>query len=126
MTVALRPWPPSDAERAANPFLVLVRWPFDAGVNGGHDIGQVLAAMIDFEKYLFDAMAAGGWGVGAAVVTHDGVREWRVFAPTAERFQAGFNEALSGWPPLPISLELFSDPNWEAYREIASGIPEPL
>ena len=121
MLLRLRSPRPSDEERAASPYLVLIRWPFDGDESHIPDEDD-LDVMVNFEEALFAAMDAEGWGTGVAVVTSDGVREWRLYTPDIERFQEGMNDALAGLPRYPLEFATFDDPEWNAYIELESTL----
>jgi hypothetical protein len=108
---------PTDAERANNPRLVIIAWRFDSEAGQLPDEAD-LDTMAAFENALFDAMDSGDWGIGAAVVTCDGVREWRIYTQDFERFQHGLNDALAGQPHHPLEFQTFDDPDWDAYHQI--------
>lgn len=120
-TLRLRSAAPRESERTAMPLLVMIRWPFEAMLAHVPDNGD-LEAMAVFENGFALQMDAGGWGSLAAVVTTAGVREWRVYTQDFERFQDGFNQALLGQPQYPLSFELFEDPEWLGYADLAESV----
>ncbi len=123
MVCRLRTRPPSDEERAQYPQLVMIRWTFEPeDDDDALPEEEELEAMAALEGTLHAAMTAQGWGMIAAVVTAGGVREWRVYTQDLERFQQGLNDALEGQPRYPLDFEVFDDPDWRAYDEIASSM----
>jgi hypothetical protein len=120
-TLRLRTRAPDAAERDANPLLVMIRWPFDGDAEHLPDDDD-LDAMGTFENTLEAAMSRDGWGVLVAVVTADEVREWRIYTQDFERFQEGLNDALLGLPRYPLASELFEDPDWIGYTDLAASI----
>lgn len=120
-TLRLRTRPPEPAERAAMPLLVMARWAFESDVAHMPE-DEDLDAMAIFENALDADMEREGWGLLAAVVTSQGVREWRLYTDDFERFQQGFNDALLGLQPFPLSFELFEDPDWYGHADLAESI----
>ena len=117
----LRTRPPSEAERAERPLLVMIRWSFETD-DGPLPDEDDLDAMAGFEEALDAAMDAQGWGMLMVVVTTGGVREWRIYTQDFDRFQDGLNDALMDQPRYPLEFETFEDPAWRAYDEIASSM----
>ncbi len=116
--VRVRSGEPSSADKALFTNLLVVRWAYEAG-EFGLPPRDVLESMVEFEDRILDASDGDRWwGSGVAVITHDGVREWRFYTPDVGAFQAEFSRALAGLGPYPLDLQVFEDPEWVGFSEI--------
>lgn len=113
---------PSSADRALFSNLLIIRWRYaDAGMGSLPD-GDTLDRMTEFEDAVLDAADyEKHWGSGVAVVTDDGVREWRFYTPDTSEFMANFNRVLAGKEALPLDFQAFDDPEWIALTELQAA-----
>ena len=59
-----------------------------------------------------------GFGVQAACITGNGLKEWRLYTYDTDEFMSSFNQGLAGHPAYPIDMQMFKDPEWEALSEL--------
>lgn len=116
---------PSAVDREFFSHLILISWGYDANANNGFPPEQIQEDMDSFETALFDSFDENSAeGCGVAVVTTDGTRQWRFYAPDTEAFMEALNQALVGQPPYPIELEAYDDPEWGALAELLEPVTE--
>lgn len=109
---------PSDADKELFSKLILIRWQYDPGDASGLPSPEDMATMEVFEERILDASESdASWGAGVAVITHNGVREWQFYTPDVSVFETQFNEALRDLGPYPLELQVFDDPEWNAFEE---------
>ena len=111
---------PSEADRVLFKHVVLARWRYRPHPqHPGMPTGPDMSLMTEFEDLIIEASdTARSWGSAVAIVTHNGMREWRFYTPDVELFQQHFNEALAGYGPYPLEFEVFDDPEWLAFHEV--------
>jgi hypothetical protein len=56
--------------------------------------------------------------------TGTGRREWVYYARSQDGFMAKLNEALQGQPQFPIQIDLWHDPKWTFYDDLAQRVQE--
>jgi len=110
---------PNPADRALFTKLIFIRWEFEARDASGLPTSEEMAQMDQFEdRVLEESDRDPSWGSGVAVITHDGVREWRFYTPDTNLFQKRFSACLDGLGPYPLDLEVFDDPEWNGFYEL--------
>ena len=118
LSARFRAQPSTAAERAARPLLIVITWGYDGDRRGLPDAAAA-AAMERFEDAVFGATDSGRIAAEpVAVITSDGVREFRLYAADPDLFMDGFNTALEAHEAYPIELEMFEDPDWAAHAEL--------
>lgn len=114
---------PSDADRELFGKLVLVRWPFERREGLDLPTNAAMAAMDEFEDRIIDASDADRWwGSCVAIITREGTREWRFYAPDVTAFVEQFSAAQRGLGPYPLDLQAFDDPDWNGFAETRAMI----
>jgi hypothetical protein len=58
------------------------------------------------------------------VATGGGKREWLIYTSDQERFMNELNDLLAGDEPYPLEIELYEDPEWSIWAEIAQAVEE--
>lgn len=81
----------------------------------------VHAAMCAFEDAVEATVEKTGAGVQAASITGSGSKEWRYYTNDPDEFMSQLNDALAGHPPIPLDIQVFDDPDWEALGELLAG-----
>lgn len=82
---------------------------------------EVQEAMSTLEDTLTEAVEKRKTAYLTAVVTGSGSREWQFYSKNHDEFMRTLNESLSSSPAFPINISFFSDPEWEAYSQLASS-----
>ena len=113
---SLRVLPPAP-KRADMSKLIIIRWPYDVTESGMPD-AAALGRMDEFRDRLTDAVEPTGIAMEVASLTGEGVREWRFYTIGPDEFMKALNEALAGSEVLPIDLQFFEDPDWDALDEL--------
>lgn len=118
--VRIRERQPDDIERATFPLIVRACWRYDADAGDAHELPDdaTFDAMERFETALYAAMAAGGWGVGVAVITGGGEREWLFYATDPDSFARELNATLASHPVYPLSFDVALDPEWATFADL--------
>jgi Family of unknown function (DUF695) len=116
MLVRARGTLPSKADREAYGHLILIKWPYTAGVNGMPNADDA-ERMQELELTLEANIEAQEVGIHALSLTGNGSREWRYYAHDTQEFMAALNRGLQGQEKFPIDLELLHDPEWIALAE---------
>lgn len=110
---------PSSADRALFSNLVIIRWQYADPNTGNLPDDDTLDQMTEFEDAVLEASDHEKyWGSGVAVLTQNGVREWRFYTPDTSEFMDNFNRVLSEMDPFPLVFEAFDDPEWVALAEL--------
>ena len=113
---------PKDSVRKKYPMVMIVRWKFPLNIASGDPIPKVLNLMDQFEDRIMTVSnEERDWGTCAVVLTVGAIREWRFFAPDDTKFVEGFNQALEGYGPYPLTIQAFRDPDWNGLREFQPG-----
>lgn len=81
-------------------------------------------AMLPMEDRLVATLEAEKAGVLAFVHTHGGTRQWHFYTAESADLGAMINQALSGLPRLPISLEVKDDPEWREMAKVLGAVHE--
>lgn len=110
---------PSSADRALFSNLVVIRWQYADKNAGTFPDDETLDAMAAFENAVLDAADHEKyWASGVAVLTENGMREWRFYTPDTAEFMDNLNRVLAGTQPLPLDFQAFDDPEWLALTEL--------
>jgi hypothetical protein len=113
---------PKEKDRKKFPTIMVVRWKFPISVGTGAPVPAVLASMDQFEDRIMTVSnEERDWGALAVVLTVGSIREWRFFAPNDKIFIDGFNKALEGYGPYPLTVEAFQDPDWNGLKDFQKG-----
>lgn len=113
---------PSSADRALFSNLVIIRWQYADPNTGSLPDDDTLDQMIEFEDAVLEASDHEKyWGSGVAVLTENGIREWRFYTPDTSEFMDNFNRVLSEMDPFPLVFEAYDDPEWLALAELQSA-----
>lgn len=110
---------PSNADRAVFSNLIVIRWRYADENTGMFPDDDILDEMAEFENAVLDASDhEKHWGSGVAVLTENGVREWRFYTPDTSEFMSNLNRVLTGKQVFPLDFEVFDDPEWLALTEL--------
>lgn len=113
---------PSSADRALYSNLVIIRWRYADANAGTLPDDDTLDQMTEFEDAVLEAADhEKHWGYGVAVLTENGVREWRFYTPDTSEFMDNFNRVLADMDAFPLDFEVFDDPEWIALAELQSA-----
>jgi len=113
---------PSSADRALFSNLVIIRWQYADPNTGSLPDDDTLDQMTEFEDAVLEASDHEKyWGSGVAVLTENGIREWRFYTPDTSEFMDNFNRVLSEMDPFPLAFEAYDDPEWLALAELQSA-----
>ncbi|OWR01437.1 hypothetical protein CDQ91_03325 [Sphingopyxis witflariensis] len=113
---------PSSADRALYSNLVIIRWQYADANAGALPDDDTLERMTEFEDAVLEAADHEKyWGSGVAVLTENGVREWRFYTPDTSEFMDNFNRVLADKDAYPIDFQVFDDPEWIALAELQSA-----
>lgn len=113
---------PSSADRALFSNLVIIRWQYADPNTGSLPDDDTLDQMTEFEDAVLEASDHEKyWGSGVAVLTENGIREWRFYTPDTSEFMDNFNRVLSEMDPFPLAFEAYDDPEWIALAELQSA-----
>ena len=110
---------PSSADKALFSNLVIIRWLYADENAGTLPDDDTLDEMAEFEDAVLNtADHEKYWGSGVAVLTENGVREWRFYTPDISEFMENLNRVLTGKPAFPLEFQVFDDPEWLALAEL--------
>jgi hypothetical protein len=116
MIVRARETLPTKADRETHGHLVLIKWPYTAGVNGMPNADDA-KRMQELERTLEANIEAHEVGIHALSLTGNGSREWRYYTHDPQKFMEALNRGLQGQEKFPIDLELLQDTEWLALAE---------
>ena len=110
---------PSSADKALFSNLVIIRWRYADENAGALPDDDTLDEMTEFEDAVLDTTDHEKyWGSGVAVLTENGVREWRFYTPDTSEFMENLNRVLTGKQAFPLDFQVFDDPEWLALAEL--------
>ena len=110
---------PSSADKALFSNLVIIRWRYADENAGALPDDDTLDEMTEFEDAVLDsADHEKYWGSGVAVLTENGVREWRFYTPDTSEFMENLNRVLTGKQAFPLEFQVFDDAEWLALAEL--------
>ena len=110
---------PSSADKALFSNLVIIRWRYADENAGTFPDDDTLDEMTEFEDAVLDtADHEKYWGSGVAVLTENGVREWRFYTPDTSEFMENLNRVLTGKQAFPLEFQVFDDAEWLALSEL--------
>ena len=110
---------PSSADKALFSNLVIIRWRYDDENAGPLPDDDTLDEMTEGEDVVLDsADHEKYWGSGVAVLTENGVREWRFYTPDTSEFMENLNRVLTGKQAFPLEFQVFDDAEWLALAEL--------
>ncbi|HEX7930764.1 MAG TPA: DUF695 domain-containing protein [Sphingomicrobium sp.] len=110
---------PASADRALFSNLVVIRWQYADANAGTLPDDDTLDEMAEFEDAVLDASDHEKyWGSGVAVLTENGMREWRFYTPDTSEFMSNLNRVLAEKEPFPLDFQVFDDPEWLALTEL--------
>ena len=99
------------------PRRLVVIWEFESN-SSGMPSDEQSDDMREFEDAIVGALDADRCAVLAFVYTHSGIREWHFYLNDVNEAGSRFNESLSEFPKLPISLQVENDFNWDELRQV--------
>lgn len=97
----------------SHPQRLVIIWDYEAENSSGMPSNKQSDEMKAFEGALTSALDPNRLAVLAFVLTTNGSREWHFYVSNIEEAGKKINNALSGFPKLPIHLQVESDPEWE-------------
>ena len=110
---------PSSADKALFSNLVIIRWRYTDENAGTLPDDDTLDEMTEFEDAVLDTVDHEKyWGSGVAVLTENGVREWRFYTPDTSEFMENLNRVLTGKQAFPLEFQVFDDAEWLALAEL--------
>jgi hypothetical protein len=104
-------------------YRIEVKWVYEGGNMPDTETSMLMEEATEAMKATFKKDRA---AVLTGIYPGDGERDWVFYTKSLNIFNGAFNRALSELPQLPITIEAFSDPDWEEYREMRehSYIPD--
>ncbi len=121
LIVRMRSKLPAQPDREIHQHLIIISWPY-AATGSGMPQDEDNQLHTQFEDALEKANQSRDFGVQAACITGNGLKEWRYYTHDTDEFMAGLNESLIGHPVYPLELQVFKDPEWNALSEL---LPQP-
>ncbi|KKL01053.1 DUF695 domain-containing protein [Rheinheimera mesophila] len=97
----------------SHPQRLVIIWEYDTENSSGMPSDKQSDEMKAFEDVLASALDPNRLAVLAFILTSNGSREWHYYVSDIEEVGQKINNALSGFPKLPIHLQVESDPEWE-------------
>lgn len=95
---------------------VEVSWPYEGSGMPDEATARLMEQVHELLGETFDRDPV---AVMTGVFTGDGSRTWVFYTLSTHIFGRKLNEALSSLPLLPLTVECYSDPTWEAYDEMS-------
>ncbi len=99
---------------------VEVTWRYDSDPGGMPDLA-VSTLMEQVQDALQQVFIKDPVAVLTGVYTGDGERNWVFYTLSTHIFGRKFNEALSGFEILPLTIYTENDPDWEEYAEMKAA-----
>ncbi len=97
-----------------------VTWKYEGTADGMPDL-STSKMMEEVQDVLQEVFRKDPVAVLTGIYTGDGSRDWIFYATSTHIFGKKLNEALEGFPLLPIMVYCENDPDWEAYDEMAEA-----
>jgi hypothetical protein len=101
---------------------ISINWSYDTDT--GMPSPETKEAMDAFEDSVDPITGDNDFSELMYVATGGGKREWLFYSSDQDRFMKELNTLLAGDEPYPLEIELYEDPEWTIWAEIAQAIEE--
>ena len=100
------------------PRRLVIIWEFDPNNSSGMPSNEQSDNMRVLEDAIVGTFDPDRYAILAFVFTKSGVREWHFYLNDVSEAGSRINDALSGLPKFPISIQVEDDDNWDALNEV--------
>ena len=97
---------------------LIIIWAFNENDHSGMPSAEQSDEMRIFENAIVDVLDPDRSAILVLVITNAGEREWHFYVQDIADIGQKINEVLSGFPKLPITLQVEDDADWDELRQV--------
>jgi len=103
-----------------------ITWAFQNPKEDGYPSTSDKTQLERFENLFFNAVEEEQQAIVAAVITHNGERDWTIYTSNSKITHERLLYSLKGEPRYPIEIITAPDPDWNEYLAIQVNIKDKL